>query len=152
MKFLPHACHILNYFLDLNQVMILFFIIISFFVCKKHWKNRFLGRISAILKFLHMNFIGWGLGYSYCRINLKLFALSVSDSPSWRNHLRKRPTYFSKSCLLDFSVHKNCVKSTKKGFSCILRVYLSSPTSFILIFKLATSKKILKNSLMGGGG
>ena len=32
-------------------------------------------------------------------LNLKLFALSVSDDTRWRNHLCKRPTYFSELCL-----------------------------------------------------
>ena len=65
-------------------------------------------------------------------LNLKLFALSVSDGPSWRNHLRSDPPTFD---ILSY----------------ILRVYLWIPTSFISIFILATSKKILSNNLFGGG-
>ena len=54
-------------------------------------------------------------------------------------------SYHSKN----FFIQKLC-KINKKNCSSILRVYLLSPTSFILIFILATFKQIHKNSLFWG--
>ena len=58
---------------------------------------------------------------------------------------------FEELCLSDSFVYKSCVKSIKKIFVCILKVYLLSPTSFISIFILATSKQFLKNNIFLGG-
>ena len=55
-------------------------------------------------------------------LNLEFFALSVSDGPSWRNHLCKRPTYLSNSCFCLTFLYTKTVKS----INTILFMYFKS--------------------------
>ena len=120
---------------------------------KNNEKKRFFEDFPPFWNFC-MNFICWGSGYIVTVVlNIKLFASSVSDGPSWRNHLCKRPipTFRRVVFARHFCIQKLCKINKKKEISFFSRVCLLSPTSFISIFILATSKKIFKNSLFLGG-
>ena len=99
-----------------------------------------------------MNFIGWGSGYSYCRTESKTLCF-ICFRWSFMEISSTQPTYlfFEELCLSTIFVLKKLCKINKEDFfSCILKVYLLSPTSFISIFILGTSRKILKNSILWG--
>ena len=129
-----------------------FFLLFSFFVCKKQRKKSFFRKIPAILKCLD-EFIAWCSGNSYCRTKSKTLCF-ICFRWSFMEKSSTQATYllFEDLRFLDIFVYKICVKSIKNNFSLILNFYLLSPTSFISIFILATSKEILKNSLFLGEG
>ena len=104
LKFLPYIPHILRYVLNLKQVKFLFFTI---FVCAKNSEKTFFSETFRHFEIFSSILLVEVQDIAAVVLNLKLFALSISDDPSWRNHLRKWPTYFSKSCVcLTFSYTK----------------------------------------------